>query len=260
MTNIINQYGQVKLGVRIPPLYPAFVTSGLGFSYDAFDSASYPGTGNIFYDTSGNNRNMTLLNQVLPSGTPSGSNISYVNTGIKRLVFNYSAGGSNGSNSYGKVPLSTTIDANGYTFGGWVQNITGGGYTFQKGMDGVYGGWAITLSVGDASASMGIINANSQYVGFGSNLTLTSNQWYYVVGQYVHNTSLKIYVNGVLANTVNQTTTQISLRNSPGWTISGVATNIQGKSVVSTFHTYNRVLTSDEILQNFNSNKSRYGY
>ena len=254
-----NELGQGRVGFRTPPLFPSFVTSGLTFSYDTYNSTSYPGTGNIWYDISGNNRNMTLLQQVLTAGTPSGSNIGWHSTGIKRLVFNYSVGGSNGSNSHGRVPVTTT-DSLGYTFGGWVQNIPGGGYTFQKGMDSVYGGWSMSLSVGNNAVSLGIINASSQYVGLNGNIALTSDQWYYVVGQYTHNSSLKIYVNGVLANTINQGATQISLRNSPGWTISASATNVMGKSVISTYHMYNRILSADEILQNFNSNKTRYGY
>lgn len=200
---------------------------------------------------------MTLLQQVLPAGTQTNSNIGWASTGIKRLIFNYV--GASGSNSYGRVPLTTT-DSLGYTFGGWVQNITGGGYTFQKGMDSVYGGWAITLGVGNNGVGLGIINANSQYVGLGGNTTLVNDQWYYVVGQYIHNSGLKIYINGSLANSMTQGATQISLRNSPGWTISGVAPNIQGKSVVSTYHMYNRILTDSEISTNFLSQKSRYGY
>jgi hypothetical protein len=260
MANIINQYGQVKVGVRIPPLYPSFVTSGLTFSYDTYNVSSYPGTGNIFYDISGKGNNMIFNNSVAQTiGTEGGNNIDWNPNGIKNFVFNYSAFGSNGSNSYGRVPLTTT-DSLGYTFGGWVQNVSGGAYTFQKGMDSVYGGWAITLSVGNNSAGLTIINASSQGVSLAGNTTLINNQWYYIVGQYIHNSGLKIYVNGNLTNSMTQGSTQISLRNSPGWTIAGIASNIIGRSVISTYHMYNRNLSDSEILQNFNSNKTRYGY
>jgi hypothetical protein len=248
-----------KVGWRTPPLFPSLVTSGLGFSYDAYDSTSYPGTGNILYDISGNNRNMTLLQAVLPAGSITNSNIGWQSTGIKSFIFNYPVGGSSGSNSYGRVPLTTT-DSLSYTFGGWVQNVSGGAYTFQKGMDSIYGGWAITLSVGDNSVGLTIINASSQGVSLAGNTTLINNQWYYIIGQYIHNSGLKIFVNGSLVNSMSQGATQISLRNSPGWTISGIASNVYGRSVISTYHMYNRVLIEAEILQNFNSNKTRYGY
>lgn len=247
-----------KVGWRSTPMYPEFITDGLKFSYDTFSTSSYPGSGTTFYDISGQNNHMTLFMQVLPAGSSSNSNIGWEATGIKRFYFNYSPY-SSGGNSYGRVPLSTT-DSLGYTFGGWVQNVTGGSYTFQKGMDGVYGGWSLALSVGSNGVSLGSINTSSKYVGVSGNITLTDNQWYYVVGQYIHNTSLKIFVNGVLANSINQGVNQISLRNSPGWTISAPSNSLRGRSVVSTYHMYNRILDESEILQNFNSNKTRYGY
>ena len=258
MANIVNQYGQVKVGVQPTPP-PTFATSGLKFNYDTYNVSSYPGTGNIFYDISGQGNNMTLLQAVLPAGSITNSNIGWQSTGIKSFIFNYTVGGSSGSNSYGRVPLTTT-DSLSYTFGGWVQNVSGGAYTFQKGMDSIYGGWAITLSVGDNSVGLTIINASSQGVSLAGNTTLINNQWYYIVGQYIHNSGLKIYVNGNLTNSMSQGSNQISLRNSPGWTISGIAANIYGRSVISTYHMYNRVLTNSEISNNFLSQKSRYGY
>jgi len=235
------------------------VTTGLLFNYDVARLSSYPETGSVLYDNSGNNNNMTLLQQVLPIGSSSISNIGYGSTGIKRLVFNYSAGGSNGSNSYGRVPLSTTIDANGYTFGGWVQNVSGSGNVFTKGSDGVYGGWSIALYFGGGSIVLQIVNASSQGASVTGTYTNTLDKWYYITGQYIHGSGLKVFVNGELINSMTQGANAISLRNSPGWTIAKESSTPH-RCVVSTYHLYNRILTSSEILQNFEATKSYYGY
>ena len=52
---IINQFTNSNL------TYP-LITTDLALRLDAGDSNSYPGSGNIWYDISGNNRNMTLNN------------------------------------------------------------------------------------------------------------------------------------------------------------------------------------------------------
>ena len=248
---------QTKIGWRpyVNPIVP-LISSGLGFSYDAFDSTSYPGNGNIFYDISGNNRNMTITPKVIAPGELNLGAAFNTSGGIKR--FGFVADGGYGSNSYGGVSYSPSITS-GFTFGGWVKTNTNGGYTFQKGADGIYGGWDIIFSVGSDNISFTILNTSYQGVGVSGNIALTNNTWYYVTGQYIHNVGLKIYVNGVLTNTLNQSGLQMVNRGT-GWTINSVATNIMGRSIVSTYHMYTRVLTSGEILQNFNSNKSRYGY
>ena len=251
-----NNLGQARVGWRIPPLYPSFVTSGLTFSFDAYDSTSYPGTGNIWYDISGNNRNMTISPQVITPGQTDNGAAWNTSGGIKR--FGFGVDGGYGGNSYGGFSYSPSITS-GLTFGGWAKTNTSGAYTFVKGADGIYGGWDMQFSLGSTSVGMVILNTSYQGVGLSGNISLSNNTWYYIVGQYIHNVGLKIYVNGVLTNTLNQSGLQMVNRGT-GWTINAVTSTIIGKSIVSTYHMYTRILSADEILQNFNSNKTRYGY
>ena len=258
MANIINQNGQVKVGFKTPPLYPSFVTSGLTFSFDAYNTTSYPGTGNIWYDISGNNRNMTLSPQVVyPVGTMALGPVWNNTGGIKRFSFNQGDGGW-GTGAYAGFSYSPSI-TNGFTFGGWAKTLTNGSNTFVKGVDGRYGGWDMIFSLGSTSVGLTILNTSYQGVGLNGNITLTNNTWYYIIAQYIHNVGLKIYVNGVLANSLNQPGLRIVNRGT-GWAITNVATNITGNAAVSTYHMYTRILDDSEILQNFNAYKSRYGY
>jgi hypothetical protein len=59
-------------GVSItnPSSAPTIVTAGLQLSLDAGNPASYPGTGTIWYDLSGNGNNLTLQNS--PTWNPAG--------------------------------------------------------------------------------------------------------------------------------------------------------------------------------------------
>ena len=121
---------------------------------------------------------------------------------------------------------------------------TNGWFTFQKGADSLYGGWDIQFSLASTSVYMVMLNTQSQGVSLSGNITLTNNTWYYVICQYVHNVGLRIYVNGVLANSLNQANLQMANRGT-GWTINAAASSVKGSTIVSTFHMYTRVLTSE---------------
>lgn len=90
-----------------------------------------------------------------------------------------------------------------------------------------------------------------------ANLSLTTNQWYYVVGTY-DNISIKIYINGIYYNATNVTGNIQNTSNSlnlGAWQ-SG-ADPFNGR--LSIGQIYNRALTPSEILQNYNAQKSRFG-
>lgn len=83
------------------------------------------------------------------------------------------------------------------------------------------------------------------------------NTWYCVVGTY-DGTSMKIYINGILKNTKSQTgvlgTNSITAKIG---TYQGTNYNMNGQ--IPQVSIYNRALTAQEIQQNFNATRSRYG-
>ena len=85
------------------------------------------------------------------------------------------------------------------------------------------------------------------------------NTWYYLTAVWTAGQSIKVYVNGSLEGTT--TTTGTSLRTSTsGWVISSPTTSVFSSGYNAVVQVYNTVLTDAQILQNFNANKTRFGY
>ena len=240
------------------------VQNGLLFNLDASRTSSYTGTGTTWYDNSGNGNHGTFHPTVIVPNSIGVTGVAYWQTGIKRFSFN-GVDGAYGSGTYMKLPVLNMLDSNGYTFGGWVKSTTSDTTTrILKGADGIYGGWALALSISSTDVWVTLCNAYSQSPSLTATSVVTQDNWYYVICRYNHRSELKLYVNGVAVATLPQATpitnsNEISLRTSPGWVIGAFSTTVTYKSTVSTFHSYNRVLTDAEILQNFNATKSVFG-
>ena len=90
---------------------------------------------------------------------------------------------------------------------------------------------------------------------------MNTSNWYQVVGTYTSGTR-RLYINGVLVNFDTQTGTIES--NSGGMSI-GVYGGFNGSrgyyynGNLSSCKVYNRALTAQEIQQNFNATRGRYG-
>jgi antitoxin component YwqK of YwqJK toxin-antitoxin module len=91
-----------------------------------------------------------------------------------------------------------------------------------------------------------------------STTTLLNQQYYHVVGTY-DGASKKLYINGNLeasasiSNGINNTSTLGSI----GYVQYLNAQYFNGR--IASTRVYSRALTSQEILQNYNSQKSRFG-
>jgi hypothetical protein len=86
--------------------------------------------------------------------------------------------------------------------------------------------------------------------------TILINRWYHIVGTY-ESGNQRIYINGQL-NTSGNSTDTITFYNQPVWV--GKA-NYGGylDGNMSLIKYYNRTLSAQEILQNYNSTKGRFG-
>ena len=88
---------------------------------------------------------------------------------------------------------------------------------------------------------------------------MSNDTWYYVVGVWSAGASINIYVNGYLETT--NATTRTNLRTSGiGWSLMRGNGGSYSNGSVSEFSVYPRVLTGPEILNNFELNKTKYGY
>lgn len=224
---------------------PAIVTGSLKLYLDAANPSSYPGSGSLWTDLSGNNNNVTLINNP---------------------TFNNGNGGSiyiNGNNQYAiSSYVGSTTES--YTYSAWFKNDNNSEpkYLLTRGRDGEGNGWSLQVQITTTGiAAAGVVPTVPSTVGIFVNGTtrLVLNTWYNITAVWTAGQSIKIYVNGVLEGTT--TTNYTSLRtSSSGWVIGSVQTSnfTSGNNAVALV--YNRALTDAEIMTNFNAVKSRFGY
>lgn len=225
------------------------VRSGLVLYVNAGISDSYPGSGTTWTDLSGNSNNATLLNGPTFSAA-SGSSITF-----------------DGSNDY--ATFSNSIkgsNTDSFTIATMAKfpALNVGRITMARGFDqaGAYSeGWNLYLAFSSINqAQFGITTTSPSIASYtvSGTTTLSANTWYYLTGVWTAGSSLKIYLNGVLENTVSNTST--SLRNSTnGFVLGAVGVSAFYNSTIGTAQAYNRVLTQAEILQNFNAQRRQFG-
>jgi hypothetical protein len=221
-------------------------TNGLVLYYDPSSVSSYPGSGTTITDLSGNGRNGTM------------SNITYTYP-----YFTY-----NGSSSQISVADNALLEpgSGDWTMEVWVnQSVAGNDVVLGK------------FPAGGTQVSYSIRTSTSTYYaqmgsGIGSGATLFQNStfqvgtigtWYqlvYVFTNVAANT-LQTFVNGSsigsvghsLASILN-TTTDLYIGS---YNNGEYAQWFDGKIGITRL--YNRALTSAEVLNNYNTDKSKYG-
>jgi hypothetical protein len=220
---------------------PRIVTNGLVLYLDAGNNKSYPGSGTVWTDLSGNNNNGTLINAPTFSSTNKGS-----------IVFD-------GSNDHVNAVTATSLGINsvstGFTISIWFK--TSGGVEYYL-FDNFNGSNDISLRV-DAGvlevymAATGVINA----VRFGSGYN--NNVWHNFTITWNGSNLLTAYANGISIGT-NGTTLSGSFETNAAFRIGNrpaspgtfFAGNIAQVSV------YNRPLSPSDIRQNYNATKGRF--
>ena len=230
---IVQNYNASK-GRYITP--ENIVTNGLVLNIDPANSSSYSGVGNTIYDLSGFGNTGTLTN---------GPTFSALNGG--NLIFD----GSNdflGAASSSSLDISTNLSAVV-----WMKLITTDGANhiiFSK-----TNSTNPFLSNYEAYLKNDVIYWWDSPTERNTTVTLSINSWTQVV--FVRSsTSLLIYKNGSLANTitVNQVGPVV------GDFFIGKDPNGQFLNFnLAQFILYNRALTQQEISQNFNALRSRFG-
>jgi len=216
--------------------YENIVTSGLVLNVDAGFVGSYPTTASTWYDISGNAKNGTLTNGPTFNSANSGS-----------IVFDgvddYCTFGTTPSNFN---PSSITYDIwfkeNGVNNGTFL--LCGSGGVGGAGQFGVY------FQTGTIFFST---NSSNQYYASWSTTANFRNivfSWNGTTALFYSN-GISISLTGPSALGVNAFGTfNISSRN---------GTDYRFRGNVSTTKIYNRGLSADEILQNYNATKGRFG-
>jgi hypothetical protein len=213
------------------------VRNGLVLELDPTNTASYSGTGNTWYDLSGNRLNGTLLNGASYSG--SGTSSSFVFDGVNDRI------------DFGTVPANTTGRS---TIGCWAKTTTTATcmtVTFES-----YGSIYINrFTTGKILAFFDGSTGNNSSADV-SVTSVNDGKWHYLAATN-NGTTCSMYIDGVLDKTYSET---------PSYT-TGIYNQIAGQAdgfnhmngSIGFAHIYNRALSAYEIKQNFDFYRTRYG-
>ena len=224
------------------------VTSNLVLYYDPSNTSSYSGTGTIINDLSGNGLNGTM------------SNISFTSP-----YFTY-----NGTSSQISIPDNVLLEpgSGSWTMEVWVnQSVAGNDVVLGK-FD--PGGLSQDVSYSIRTTS------NSYYAqigsGSGSGPTLfvnsttyvgTLNTWSQIVYVFKNGgtKTLETFVNGSSIGSVNHSLSSILNSSNPLYigSYNGGEYSQWFDGKIGITRLYNSALTSSQVLQNFNADKSKYG-
>lgn len=222
---------------------PKVATDGLILYLDAANSRSYPGTGTAWNDLSRIGSNGTLIN---------GPTFSTANGGSIVL---------DGTNDFVNLGNSSALTSNTLTLDCWfnlgTQNQVK--YVVMKGTDtGFARDYGIVTTVGN-NINWFFGNNNPQFVSLTSTVTVSQNVWTNVTA--TRNGSLSVlYMNGMANVSSSYSFTQNDLGQQlyiGNLTIPNAGRYFQGS--FSIVRLYNRALTTNEVLQNYNATKTRFG-
>lgn len=223
---------------------PRIVTSGLVLALDAAERLSYPRTGTTWRDLSGNNNNFSLVNGPTFSAANMGG-IVFDGTDdyllIGSLVWNYNA---DFTIQFWFTP-SSLGGANGY---GLFFNGTPGANTNRVQIAGNSDGSVSLVTVGST-----VGDAFTSAAGL-----VTVGNWYNFAA--VRNSGvITVYLNGVsvASGNVNYDVSQQSNLYVGFIRSSGALWYLNGR--MSSILINNRSLSVNEVLQNYNATKSRFG-
>ena len=216
------------------------------FALDAGLTTSYPGSGTVWYDLSGNARNFSLINGPAYSASNSGL-ISFDGADdLARLTYTF---------TQSTFSLLFWFNSRSFSTANGLDSIisndgTGGfnGFDFRKEFS-----TTDKLQYSDYFGSSGWI---TRRVG-----TITDNSWYLVVATYDEVRS-KVYLNNTLtldnAYAGPKTTgpTFVEIANQPNWGSGGTRTL---SCFVSEVRYLSKALSATEVSAYYNATKSRYG-
>lgn len=227
------------------------ITNGLVLNLDAAQLRSYPTTGTTWTDLSGNNNNGTLVNGPTFNSANGGS-IAF--DGVNDFV-DFGTVGTTSPVSFtsGNFSISHWVRINGYQgalfFGLGNQIISKGPASTYNYATQITNSTTISFVKRNLSENLRFHNFNvTSMTGIITNLVFT-----------VTTTQVSLFLNGTLIQTQNIIGTPITPYANDPISIGGYGTNVRFNGNIYQTSIYSRALSAQEILQNYNATKSRYG-
>jgi hypothetical protein len=228
---------------------PNIVTDGLVLYLDAANTKSYPGSGTVWTDI------VNLANGTLTNGP----------------TFNSANGGSivfDGVDDYVGITNPTILQNQNFSISVWINPLSPN-QAITSIVDYDHGnlqGWVIQSedSITNRYYYLAYYDGStfqpSTGIGAGKGVQLTNSIWQNLT--YIKNgTSIIGYLNGIQNFTSTAGNANISYQSDRNLRIGGVVFSLERnyKGNIASTQIYNRVLSATEVLQNYNSTKTRFG-
>jgi len=218
------------------------VRDGLVLALDAANPKSYPGSGTTWYDLSENGNH----------GTNSGSTYSSTNNGY----FSF-----DNTDDVVTIPNSTSLNPTaGLTIESWVNFDTNSAdFIFEKGnvntQFSLFSHGSDIVFRTKHSGDTGYHTQNPSKTSVG----VVNGQWHHIVGSWNGSTK-RIYIDGVLKNSASKSGALVTT--TPGAAVGrfgGTSTGYYFGGGIAKVAVYSRGITAEEIQQNFNATRGRFG-
>ena len=223
-------------GISVTAVPP--VTAGLSLFLDTGNSASYPGTGTAWSDLSGNSNNGTLVNS--PGYTAAGrdSYFSFGSGANQRTSFTY------------QTPVQTASTA--FTWNIWT-------YPTANSDSYILMGYRGTTPLQFYKLTTQKFEMYPAEVFYAQTLNVWQNICAVYDGTQAGTNNLKLYANGSQVGSRDADAPDLLGSAMPFYVGGDPIAGEYATARISQVMVYNRALTTDEITQNFNSTRFRYG-
>jgi hypothetical protein len=212
---------------------PKIVTNGLKLYYDPANQKCYPGSGSAITDLSGSGAAGTLGTATTVTSEAGG-------------IFESASSGTNFQTNSAQSISASTVSAMV-----WVKVTTHGNWIDLVKNNWVNSGWII-FSASD-SWNVALAQSGSQYGA--SVVHNNSTAWTNLALTY-DGTTIRLYVDGALASSSTSISNAVL---DTGFPIVFAGGTRPGAYKTSLIKIYNRALTAQEINQNFNATRGRFG-
>jgi hypothetical protein len=217
---------------------PDIVENGLVLYLDAANRRSYSGSGTTWVNIIDGTNNGTLTNGPTFDGVNGGS-----------IVFD-------GANDFVDFTDSGLLPTAGLTVSTWYKTSVADKWLVDKAAGSFFNGYSIsTTSAGAVS-----FQVNAPGVGTSAGfIAANAGNWVNIIGTWTPSTSLILYSQGTQL-AINTTSIPASINNpSANLRVAGRANNTDyWNGSVAQVSIYNRALSANEVLQNFNATRSRF--
>lgn len=227
--------------------YESIITRGLVLHLDAGFVSSFPTTGSKWYGltgVSGSINSGSINNGPIFNPTPNSGSFTF--DGVDDSVpTSYSISFSNA------LSLSTWVNIDAFGTTRVILGMYTSGTDYNMLLPRTDLGFSVALCIQSQGAS---------FVKSVPSVGISYNTWYHVCVTKAANSNVLLYQNGVLIanDALNNATTFASTKLTIGYLDQGSITLPFSGSIAQT-SVYNIQLSAEEVLQNFNAQKSRYG-